>query len=223
MLAGFFPNRIAWCLEKNKQEVRPPVGGRTSGIFMIIELYGLPGSGKSTLAKKMAEEQGYKIIKIRKRWELVWYNLLFLIKHPYKFIALLVFLIKHTPDKNLLYFKLMNVFFDYNAKYQKALRYQNAIMDQGYCLNTFAIFDNAVSAEEIKKYFKLILKPDKLIILDISFKESLRRTTARGYFAREKFGRDYLKKWQAAIEENNKVFLEIVNELGINYDKEHAT
>ena len=111
----------------------------------------------------------------------------------------------------------MNAFLHYNAKYQKALKYENAIVDQGYFLNAFALFDNPVSEIEIKKYFELVLRPDLLVILDIPFDLSLERTKARGYFAREDFGEEYKKKWQKAVNENNSLFLEIIKQIRVDY------
>lgn len=186
---------------------------------MIIELYGLPGSGKTTLANKLAAEKGYAIIKVRKKRELVYYNLFFLFKHPYKFVILLFYVIINSNNPRLFYYKFMNTFLGYNAKYQKAKRYENAILDQGYFLNAFALFERPIEKAEMKKYFKHILKPDQLLILDIPFEVSLERTKERGYFARENFGEEYKKEWQKAVWENNQLFLNIVEDLEINYKK----
>ena len=186
---------------------------------MLIELYGLPGSGKTILAKKIAKEKGYKIIKIRSKRELVFYNLIFLIKHPYKFFVQLFFLINNSNNLKFFYFKLMNTFLDYNAKYQKAKKYKNAILDQGYFLNVFALFDDAISKEKMKKYLSYLLKPNLLIILDISFNESVERAKNRGYFARENFSEEYKNKWQKAIEKNNELFLNIIDKFLVDYVK----
>ncbi|MEA1963173.1 MAG: AAA family ATPase [Patescibacteria group bacterium] len=184
---------------------------------MLIELYGLPGSGKTTLAKIIAKEKGYKIIKIRSKRELFFYNLIFLFKYPYKFFVQLFYLISNSNNLKIFYFKLMNTFLDYNAKYQKAKKYKNAILDQGYFLNAFALFDSAVSKEKMKKYLSCLLKPDLLVILDIPFSLSLERAKNRGYFAREDFDDDYKNKWQKAIEGNNKIFLNIIDKSMVNY------
>lgn len=184
---------------------------------MLIELYGLPGAGKTTLAKKLVEEKGYVIIKVRKKSELFYYNLIFLFKHPYKFFTMLFFVVKHSNNCKIFYYKLMNAFLGYNAKYLKALKYKNVILDQCYFLNAFALFDARVSETEMKKYFNLILKPDLLLVLDIPFELSLERAKERGYFAREDFGEEYKKKWQNAIEKNNQMFLRILDELKVYY------
>ena len=186
---------------------------------MLIELYGLPGSGKTTLARKIAKEKGYKIIKIRLKRELFFYNLIFLIKHPYKFFVQLFYLINNSNNFKIFYFKLMNTFLDYNAKYQKAKKYKNAILDQGYFLNVFAVFDEAQTAEKIKKYLNYLLKPDLLIILDIPFSLSQERAKNRGYFARENFSEEYRKKWQQAVENNDELFLNIIDSFSVNYVK----
>ncbi|MCK4539859.1 AAA family ATPase [Candidatus Parcubacteria bacterium] len=186
---------------------------------MLIELYGLPGSGKTTLARKIAKKRGYKIIKIRFKRELFFYNLIFLINHPYKFFVQLFYLVSNSNNFKIFYFKLMNTFLDYNAKYQKAKKYENAILDQGYFLNVFAIFDNEQTDEKIEKYLSYLLKPDLLIIVDIPFYLSLERTKNRGYFARENFSNEYKIKWQKAIKKNNRVFLNMINSIKINYIK----
>ena len=184
---------------------------------MLIELYGLPGSGKTTFAREIAKERGYEIIKIRFKRELFFYNLIFLSKHPYKFFVQLFFVISNSNNFKIFYFKLMNTFLDYNAKYQKAKKFENAILDQGYFLNAFALFDNAVSEEKIKKYLNYILKPDLLVILDIPFSLSLDRAKNRGYFAREDFSEEYRNKWQRAIKKNNRIFLDIIDEFLVDY------
>jgi len=187
---------------------------------MLIELYGLPGSGKTTLARKMAEEQGYEIIKIRKKWELILYNLFFLFKRPIKFIRLFLSVCRNSGSSKLFYYKLMNCFLDYNAKYEKALHFEKAIMDQGHHLNAFALFDLPISKTEMKKFLSLIPKPDRLLVFDISFEESLRRTKERGNFSRPQFGEEYVKKWQKAIDVNNRLFLELLPELGAGQEIE---
>ena len=186
---------------------------------MLIELYGLPGSGKTTLAKIIAKERGYKIIKIRSKRELFFYNLIFLIDHPYKFFVQLFYLVINSNNLKIFYFKLMNTFLDYNAKYQKAKKYENAILDQGYFLNVFAVFDEEQTDEKIEKYLSYLLKPDLLIILDVPFFVSLERAKNRGYFARENFSSEYKIKWQDAVKKNNRIFLNMINSIKVNYIK----
>lgn len=186
---------------------------------MLIEFYGLPGSGKTTLAKKLAKEKGYTIIKIRKKRELFFYNLIFLIKQPQRFFSLLYYVIKNSGNLPIFYFKLMNTFLDYNAKYQKAKRCENALLDQGYFLNVFALFDRALSKEEMKKFLKLSLKPDLLIVFDMPFSLRQERTQARGRFTRGNFSEEYQRRWQKAAEENNKMFLGLLDDIGIEYEK----
>jgi len=173
---------------------------------MIIELYGLPGSGKTSLAKKIVGETDFEIIKIKSKKELLYFNFLFLVKHPIKFFKLLFFVISNSlSSSKLFYYKLMNCFFDYNAKYQKALRCKFSIIDQGYFQNIISVFNKEISPKFLKKYIKFFILPDKLIILDINKKKRLAMMKKRGYFARDKFGRIYRKKWEKIIEYNDKI------------------
>ncbi|MCK5510806.1 AAA family ATPase [Candidatus Parcubacteria bacterium] len=190
---------------------------------MLIELYGLPGSGKTTFAREITKERGYKIIKIRSKRELFFYNLIFLFKYPYKFFVQLFYLAGNSDNLKIFYFKLMNTFLDYNAKYQKAKKFENAILDQGYFLNVFAIFENKQTCEKMEKYLSYLLKPDLLIILDIPFSVSMERTKNRGYFAREDFSNEYKIKWQEAMKKNNRIFLNMINSIKINYVKVDET
>jgi thymidylate kinase len=185
---------------------------------MIIELYGLPRSGKTTLAKKIVKKTDFKIIKIRERRELLFYNFLFLIKHPVKFLKLLFFVISNSLSKpRVFYYKLMNCFFDYNAKYQKALRHKNAILDQGYFQNIISLFDKKIDSAIFKKYLKLILLPDKLFVLDVPSEELKKRIKKGAKLARSKFGQEYLKKWLEVIKKNDHFFKSNIDDLNINF------
>ncbi|MFH1744874.1 MAG: AAA family ATPase [bacterium] len=184
---------------------------------MIIEIYGLPGSGKTTAAKRIADSCGYEIIKIRKKSELVFYNFLFLIKHPVRFFVLLYYVFRFSSSLKEFYFKLMNTFFDYNAKYQKALKKKNAILDQNYFTNIFAVFTKPVDAEVLTKYLKYVLCPDKLIIMNIDKDIREKRVMERNYFARDDFGDEYKKEWREAMEKNNKIFFDVVKKMKIDY------
>jgi deoxyadenosine/deoxycytidine kinase len=184
---------------------------------MIIEFYGLPGAGKTTVSQKIAARSEFKIIKIRGKKELFWYNFLYLVKHPVNFVVTLYYLAVNSSSWPIFYYKFTNTFLHHNAKYQKALRYPKAILDQGYFQNVLSVFEKPVGADFFLKYSKFLLKPDKLIILNLPPDDILKRIGERGYMARERFGQKYFGKWLEAVKENNRIFLENLDKLGIDY------
>lgn len=184
---------------------------------MLIEFYGLPGAGKTTISRKLAEGGEFEIIKIRNKKDLFWYNFLFFVKHPIKFFATLFYLIINSGEWRIFYYKLTNLFLHHNAKYQKALRIENAILDQGYFQNILSIFEKPVNADFLVKYSKFLLKPDKLIILNLPPDDILKRVGGRGYVARERFGQEYFNKWLEVVKTNNKTFLENLDKIGVDY------
>lgn len=184
---------------------------------MIIELYGLPCSGKTTLAKEIVKKTDFKIVKIRNKKELFYFNLLFLIKHPIKFFKLLFFVISNSISKpKLFYYKLMNCFFDYNAKCQKALRYKNAILDQGYFQNIVSLFEKPITFTTLRKYkSSLPFVSDQLIIVD-TFSDKIEKRIKRRGISRDKFGKKYVKKWLKIIKVNHHFFKNNIDNLNIN-------
>ena len=110
----------------------------------------------------------------------------------------------------------MNCFFDYNAKYQKALRYKNTILDQGYFQNIISLFDRKIDSAILKKYLKLILLPDKLFVLDIPLEELKKRIGRRVRLSRSKFGQEYVKNWLELIRKNDRFFKKNLKALQVN-------
>jgi thymidylate kinase len=185
---------------------------------MIIELYGLPGSGKTTLARKLAENGDFEIIKIKSRLELLFYNFLFFIKHPVKFIVLFYYLLVNFGGGwRMFYYKFMNTFLHHNAKHQKALKYKNAIIDQGYFQNIISVFERKITGEIIKKYIKFFIYPDKLIVFDIRPEKRREKIKKRGYAARDSFGREYGEQWSEIIEYNDQELKRSLNKISVNY------
>ena len=169
---------------------------------MIIEFYGLPGAGKTTIAQKLEEKAGFKIIKIKSKKELIFFNILFLFKHPIRFFILLYYVINNSTSLKEFYYKFMNAFLT-NAKYQKAKKYKKAIIDQGYFQGILSIFNKKITLSKLNKYLDVILKPEKLFIFNLSPEIMKLRTASRGYFGRESFGEDYFEKWIETIIDND--------------------
>jgi glycosyltransferase involved in cell wall biosynthesis len=183
---------------------------------MIIELYGMSGVGKSTLAREIERNTDWQIIKIDNLFQLFWYNLLFSLTHPIKFISLLFLIIRNSPTLELFYLKFMNPLLHSNAKYQKALSCTKAIIDQGYLQNIISIFEKEISKKDILKYLKMIKKSDLYLILDLNNKDRLNRLENRGYGTRENFSKKYRDKWLSVIEKNNDAFRNILNKTNLN-------
>jgi len=112
----------------------------------------------------------------------------------------------------------MNCFFDYNAKYQKALRCRNAILDQGYFQNIISLFEKPLTLKILRRYLNLILLPDKLFILNISPEEIKKRMIKKETnLPRSQFGYTYVKKWFSLIKKNDKFFKKNLRMVSINY------
>ncbi len=180
---------------------------------MIIEFYGLPGSGKSTIARKLAEGNTFRIIKIRKKSELIFYNLKYALTNPLNFCGLLLLVIRNSGSGKEFYHKFMNCFLDYNAKFEKAKKFQFAILDQGYFQNIISLFNHELSKDELKKYCYIILQPDKLFIFSIASEERQKRQAKRGYGERGNFTDSENKKYLAMSEYNFNNFLKYAKQI----------
>ena len=107
---------------------------------MIIEFFGMPGAGKSTVARELAKDSSFRIIKIRKKTELLLLNFKYFTSHPIKFFKLFILVLKNSKNYQEFYYKFMNCFLDYNAKFQKAKKFEKAILDQGYFQNIISFY-----------------------------------------------------------------------------------
>ncbi|HAU07825.1 MAG: hypothetical protein A2568_03510 [Candidatus Yanofskybacteria bacterium RIFOXYD1_FULL_44_17] len=166
---------------------------------MIVELFGLPASGKTTTARKLESSFGFKIVKINNKLELFLYNLAFAFLHPVIFSYLFL---KLVLNSELFRYKLINIFLYGNAKYQKAKKYKNAIIDQGLLQNLLSTPDDILMYSSMKEMASKLFLVDKVIIMDVSIEDSIERSKDRGYWARDRFGTEYLRRWQSCLAEN---------------------
>lgn len=180
---------------------------------MIIELYGLPGAGKSTLAKKLAEEKKLEIVKIRSKKDLLFYNFIFFLKRPIKFLVSLFFIIANSSGLEIFYYKFMNCFLHYNAKHERSIKLAGAILDQGHFQNILSVFERPISQKKLLFYLKFIPRPDELIIFDLPKEEIEKRITARGYLGRENLKNIDQQKWQESMRSNHKLFLNSLDKI----------
>ncbi len=174
---------------------------------MIIEFFGLPGAGKSTIARELAKNSDWQIVKIKKRSELIFYNLKFLVKQPFKFFKLFCLVLKNSKSLHEFYYKFMNCFLDYNAKYEKAKKYKQAILDQGYFQNIISLFSSSLEIKGLKKFIKTIMLPDRLFIIDLNNSERILRLGERGYGVRSRFGKKDSDIFLRLAEKNTNFFI----------------
>ncbi|OGZ16967.1 MAG: hypothetical protein A3H76_05070 [Candidatus Lloydbacteria bacterium RIFCSPLOWO2_02_FULL_54_12] len=165
---------------------------------MIIELIGLPGAGKTTFAKHLAEGGEWSLVKVGGKSELLFYNALFLGRHPIVFLRTLFWLFRHIGRRELRYTKFVNLFLVHNAKYMKAGKYPRAVIDQGHHQNVIALFDERVADGVIDRYAHSLPKPDLLVFFAASDEVRTKRLSGRGYGARDEADKEYREGWEEA-------------------------
>ena len=169
---------------------------------MIIELLGMPGAGKTTLAQRIEDSTDFKIIRIKNKKELLKYNLIYLIKHPIKFIVTLYYIITNSDSWKMFYYKFTNLFLHHNAKYQKALSHEKAIIDQGYFQNFLAVFEKLLSSREMFRYLGNLLYPDILFFVDVDDDVAKKRLLNRPHRVRGNFDPEYVNNWKKIVSSN---------------------
>lgn len=170
---------------------------------MIVELCGLPASGKSTFARELARHNVFTRIKIKRKSELLWFNVLFFLRYPIFFIKTLLCITKNAPSRTILYAKIMNVLLHHNAKYVKAKKYTHSVIDEGHMQNVISLFETRLTKALVMKYVTGLPAVDKVILFDLPEQLLDQRVNERGYFAREGMGdATYRAKWKQVIRHN---------------------
>ncbi len=168
----------------------------------------MPGAGKSTIVRELVKDDNFRIVKIRKKSELICLNLKYLFSHPIKFFKLFILVLKNSKSYQEFYYKFMNCFLDYNAKFQKAKKFDKAILDQGYFQNIISLFSFKMNMEDLKNYRNIIMLPDKLFIIDLDKEERQNRLGERGFGVRKDFDKNDNEKFLELAEKNYNYFLE---------------
>jgi len=185
---------------------------------MIIEFFGLPGSGKTTVAKLLVKQKNFTLVKVDSKRELFFYNCLFFIKHPFKFIKSFFYILRASVSCQDFYYKFMNCFIVHNAKYQKAKKFPRAIIDQGYFQNFLSVFNEVKTENFFIDYLKNFIRPNFLVVLELSLDKRQERLAQRGYGVRENFSQLQVEIWQKASEKNYFLAKNILNKVGVSFE-----
>lgn len=181
---------------------------------MIVEFYGLPASGKSVTAERIAQETDFKVITVKNKSELLFLNILFACKHPVVTATTLWHIVRNSKNSKTFYFKYMNSLLHRNARYEKARRHKNALIVEGYFQNILSLFEKTITETEMKAYLRILPKPDKLIIFDLSSEERVKRLRER---KNADFERHSNPAYNRVMEENNALFKRVIEDSSHEY------
>ncbi len=184
---------------------------------MIIECYGLPGTGKSTIAVELSSLLPGTVIRIERRKDFIWFNVLSFLKHPLKFIRRTVCVFYDNRNLGLLYYKLVRVFLYRNAVVEKARKYSLAIVDEGHLANILSGFEEPLSPEMLLKEIDNLELPDILLHFKLPEHERKLRLENRGFIPRNTEPQEYHQRWEKAMLANEQLFVKIVNMLPVIY------
>ncbi|MDD5589705.1 MAG: AAA family ATPase [Candidatus Portnoybacteria bacterium] len=188
---------------------------------MIIELFGLPASGKTHLAHKFSE-RGFELVKINSRLELIGRSFLFLICNSWRSLRLFFFFLTNADNLSRFYVKFLNGFLQAGAKFQKAGKFEKAVLDQGFFQNMLTLFEKEKTPEQLLQFVKILPRPNFLLIVEAPEEERLSRIGRRGYQNAKSFFKKYnspekIRGWEKIIEDNFEAFKEIIPRSGVNY------
>jgi hypothetical protein len=184
---------------------------------MIIELYGLPGTGKSTIAAKLATLLKGEIIRIERRKDFIWFNLLSFRRHPLKFLKRTVRAFYEGGSRELLYYKFIKIFLHRNAVVEKARRYPVAIVDEGHVGNILSAFEKPLSQEILLKEIDNLELPDILLRFTLPEAERKIRLKNRGFVSRSSESQEYHLRWEKAMYANDQLLIMLLSTLPIKY------
>ena len=175
---------------------------------MIIELVGPPASGKTTLARTLSLRLGFPIVKIAGKGELLILASLFALKHPLFAVKTLWFIAVESRSWPVFRTKILNTFLHHAAKYEKATKLENAIIDEGHAQNFYSIFERPVPPVIFEHYLEYIPRVEMLILLATPKEVREKRANERGYSAREGLASGTERAmWGKAMEINERVFI----------------
>ncbi|BAY12811.1 hypothetical protein [Calothrix sp. NIES-2098] len=184
---------------------------------MIIELYGLPGTGKSTNAAKLASLLKGRIIRIERRRDFIWFNILSFLRHPLKFLKRTVRAFYEGGSKELLYYKFIKIFLYRNAVVEKARTYPIAIVDEGHLGNILSAFEKPLSKEILLKEIDCFELPDVLLRFTLPEDERKMRLKNRGFVSRSSESEEYHRRWEQAMCVNDQLLVMLLPTLPIKY------
>ena len=192
---------------------------------MVIELFGLPGAGKTTLAQAL-KEKGYIIIKVENNFELIFYNILFILLHPYNSFVIFSYIFQSSEDWKRFYPKFTNAFLQCNARYQKSKFFKKALVDQGFFQNIITIFEKKINKDKMGRFLRSLPRLDLLIVVEAD--EDLRklRLASRGYRHSKSFFEKYntpakVQEWEETINYNYQLFKGMIDLVKIKYQIIH--
>lgn len=185
--------------------------------IMIIELYGLPGTGKSTIAAKLASLLKGEIIRIERRKDFIWFNILSFLRHPLKFVKRTALAFHEGGRRELLYYKFIKIFLHRNAVVEKARRYPVAIVDEGHLGNILSAFEKPLSQEMLLKEMENLEFPDIVLRFTLPEEERKIRLKNRGFFSRASESKEYHLRWEKAMYANDQLLVMLLPTLPIKY------
>ncbi len=177
---------------------------------MIAEFAGLPGSGKSTGARYVLSKHFIKRSRIESTLSLLFWNLVFLIRHPIRSAKLFVYILRYSGGTKLFYYKFTNLFLHANGKHMKAKFLRRAIIDQGFVQNCISLFEHVASIEEISSYLRLAPLPDQMIVFDTSYHIREERMSKREFTVRDAFDPEYKSEYKEIAEKNWATLLKVL-------------
>ncbi len=186
---------------------------------MIVELFGLPASGKSTLARSF-EKEGAIRIRDLSRTRIITHNVLFLFRHPVRFLSLSI-AVRHAPPK-LKWYSFVNLVLMHNAKWIEARRVSRqgkiALIDQGHFQILLSLFNVAPNEKDLHTYVALFPKPDVLFVISLSKEERESRLLGREWRPRAEFGKLEIIRAGQVGESMYETFLRILPTLGVPHE-----